>query len=251
MRAQSTDTSTLWAQFAEQGYAHMPDLGASPAEFAEVGAILDQLFDRYDELPRRFASDLGLAANEDGRAALPEIIEVSTLAPELRRTAVYRAAHRMARRLLGPGTYLKFDHAIYKPPGAAGTTSWHQYSGYDTTSTTGLAVWIPLQDTHATDGAMRYVPGSHLGGPLPHLSRVNDEGKPLYYLDVDEADAAHQPCALGGAIAHHLHTIHGAGPNLGPRVRRALILDFSTAPLPQRSVAALVHRLRSGRHAVL
>lgn len=251
MRSQFAGASTFTELFVEQGFVHVPSLGPSQSDFAEVGALLDRLFDGFDELPRRWAHDLGAARDRNGQAVLPEILEVSILAPALRRTAVYRAAHRLARSLLGPGAFLKYDHAIYKPPGGSGTTSWHQDSGFDIWSTCGVAIWIPLQDTETADGAMRYVPRSHLAGRLPHLSRVNGDGKDVRHLEVDDDAAVNQPCLLGGVIAHDLHTIHGAGPNLGSRTRRALILDYTVASWPRRSIAAGEHMLRSRRHSVL
>ncbi len=236
-------------RFAEQGYLHVPSLGLAEADFASARAILDGLFDRAATLPRRFAHDLGEARESTGKPVLPEILEVSILAPALRRTPVYRAAHRLARQLLGPGTHLLYDHAIYKPPGAAGTTSWHQDSGYDPDLSHGLAIWIPFQDTAAVDGAMRYVPGSHLGGARPHLSRTNPDGKTVMYVEVDESEAVDQPCNFGGATVHDLHMVHGAGPNLGANVRRAVILDFSTKSLPRRVYRSTKRLLMSGLHA--
>lgn len=236
-------------RFAEQGYLHVPFLGVAAPEVTSTGAILDGLFDRFATLPRRFAHDLGAGQNTTGGPVLPEILDVSTLAPALRRTPLFRAARRLARQLLGPGAYLIYDHAIYKPPGRAGTTSWHQDSGYDPQLTNSLAIWIPFQDTAVVDGAMRYVPGSHLDGPRPHLSRTGPGGKVVEYLEVDDAEAIDQPCSLGGVTVHDLHMVHGAGPNLGTNVRRAWILDFATASLARRSISAAKYKVRSRRLA--
>lgn len=239
-------------RFSAQGYLHVPSLGLTPESFGSTRRILDELFDRFGTLPRRFAHDLGVARDPQGQPVLPEIMEVSTVAPALRRTPVYRAAHHLARRLLGPGSYLLFDHAIYKPPGDAGTTSWHQDAAYDPgTDRRGLAIWIPLQDTTVVDGAMRYVPESHRSGPIPHLSCINSDGKTVMYLDVDEAATVDQPCDLGGATVHDLHMIHGAGPNRGADVRRAIILDFTTAPIGRRIRHSARRALASRRHGVI
>ena len=251
MASPNAEEMSVLERFREQGYVHVPELGPSTADFAVVRATLDRLFDRFDHLPRDWAHDLGGAREPGGAPALPEVLNVSTLAPSLRRTAVYRAADRLARELLGPDAFLIYDHAIYKPPGPAGTTSWHQDSGYDTTSTCGVAIWIPLQDTDVANGTMRYVPRSHLAGRRPHRSQVNSDGKSVLHLDVTDDEAVDQPCRLGGVIAHDLHMIHGAGPNTGADVRRAVILDYSVAPWSKRALSAAKHAVRTRRHRVL
>jgi len=244
------DHRAIKDQFVERGYVHVPSLGVTPADLAEARGYLDQLFDRFAELPPQFAHDLG-RGEDRAHPVLPEIVAVSTLAPALRRTKVFEAALEVARELLGPTAYVLYDHAIYKPPGQAGATSWHQDSGYDTEHTERLAVWIPFQDTGVVDGAMRYVPRSHLGGRQQHLTRTTPDGKTVSYLDVDESAAVDQPCDLGGATAHDFHTVHGAGANLGNDVRRAWILDFGVGSRVDRAIEAAKEKVRIRRFRVI
>jgi hypothetical protein len=248
MTLHANDEMTLNERFAAQGYLHVPTLGVSDADVTKAGALLDGLFDRFSSLPRRYAHDLG-GGQDPENPVLPEILDVSTLEPRLRRSPVFKAARTLARELLGPDAYLVYDHAIYKPPGKAGTTSWHQDSGFDDALTESLAIWIPFQDTAPIDGAMRYVPHSHLGGPLPHLSRTGTDGKTVKYLEIDETTAVDVPCALGGATLHDLHMVHGAGPNLGSQVRRAWVLDFVKASRLRRAVSSVRHVVLARRLA--
>jgi hypothetical protein len=244
------DQRSINEEFTERGYVHVPSLGVSAAELAEARALLDRLFDRFVDLPQQFAHDLGRGADR-ARPVLPEIVAVSTLAPALRRTRVFDAALGVARQILGPDAFVLYDHAIYKPPGQAGATSWHQDSGYDQEHAERLAVWIPFQDTGVVDGAMRYVPGSHLSGRQPHLTRTTPDGKTVNYLDIDGSQAVDQPCALGGATAHHFHMVHGAGANLGTDIRRAWILDFGVGSRAARAVEAAKEKMRARRFRVL
>jgi ectoine hydroxylase-related dioxygenase (phytanoyl-CoA dioxygenase family) len=229
---------------------HVPSLGVDTAELTRARVILDQLFDRFVEVPRQFAHDLAGGA-DPAKPILPEINAVSTLAPELRKTALFQAAEKLAKQLLGPNAYVIYDHAIYKPPGLAGTTSWHQDSGYDAERTNRLAIWIPFQDTSVEDGAMRYVGGSHLGGRQRHLERTTADGKQVKYLEVDEATVSEAPCLLGGATAHDFHTVHGAGPNLGVNTRKAWILDFTTGSVLERAKEAAKEKVRIRRYRVI
>jgi ectoine hydroxylase-related dioxygenase (phytanoyl-CoA dioxygenase family) len=250
MTLDHTAQSSLRERFAEQGFVHVPSLGVDPAELTRARAVLDQLFDRFVDVPRQFAHDLAGGA-DPANPILPEINAVSTLAPELRRTGLFRAAQQLARQLLGPSAYVIYDHAIYKPPGLAGTTSWHQDSGYDTERTNRLAIWIPFQDTSVEDGAMRYVAGSHLGGRQTHLERTTADGKTVQHLLVDESTVTEAPCLLGGATAHDFHMVHGAGPNLGTNTRRAWILDFTTGSVAERAIEAAKEKVRVRRYRIL
>jgi ectoine hydroxylase-related dioxygenase (phytanoyl-CoA dioxygenase family) len=245
-----TAQPSLNERFSEQGFVHVPSLGVDTAELTRARVVLDQLFDRFVDVPKQFAHDLAGGA-DPAKPILPEINAVSTLAPELRRTGLFRAAQTLARQLLGPDAYVIYDHAIYKPPGLAGTTSWHQDSGYDAERTNRLAIWIPFQDTSVEDGAMRYVPRSHLGGRQQHLERTTADGKTVQYLQVDEATVVEAPCLLGGATAHDFHMVHGAGPNLGVNTRKAWILDFTTGSRAERAIEAAKEKVRVRRYRVL
>ena len=227
-----------------QGYAHVPSLGVTADELAEARDLLDGLFARFDELPVDKAHDLGTGGSP-GRPAVPEVLDCSTLEPRLRTSAVFRAAQRVAQDVLGDDVYPTYDHAIYKPAGLAGVTSWHQDAGFDLELDHGLAVWVPFQDTDVEDGCMRYVPRSHQAGRMEHLTRTGPGGKEVFHLEIDETTAVHVPCLAGGATMHDFYTVHGAGSNQGHTVRRAWVLDFSTAPRHRRLARRLKDTIRS------
>ncbi|SDF65325.1 phytanoyl-CoA dioxygenase family protein [Klenkia brasiliensis] len=230
-------------QVRSEGYAHLPELGVSAADLAETRRLLDGLFDRFDELPADKAHDLG-TGGQPGRPTVPEVLDCSTLEPRLRDTAVWAAAHEVARAVLGSGTYSTYDHAIYKPPGIGGRTSWHQDAGFDQVLDHGLAIWVPFQDTDVVDGCMRYVPRSHLAGRMEHLTRIGPGGKEVFHLEVDDDSAVDVPCRAGGVTMHDFYMVHGAGQNHGEHTRRAWVIDFATAPLHKRA-------LRGAKRAVL
>ena len=232
--------SDVARQVRARGFAHVPSLGVTTAELREAQDLLDGLFSRFDQLPEDKAVDLGVGGTREA-PVVPEVLDCSVFEPRLRQTAVWRAAHRVARDVLGPDVHATYDHAIYKPPGLAGVTSWHQDAAFDLEQDHGLAVWVPFQDTAVQDGCMRYVPRSHLDGLVPHALRTGPAGKEVFYLDVADESAEDVPCSLGGATVHDFYTFHGAGSNLGSSVRRAWVLDFSTSPLPRR-VARKVKR---------
>ncbi|QFZ20191.1 phytanoyl-CoA dioxygenase family protein [Saccharothrix syringae] len=231
---------------AENGFVILPDL-FTPAEVREVADALDALFARFAELPATSTLDLGATAGEFGRD-VPEILYPSLLAPALRDTAVFRRSSDLARRLLGPGTWFRFDHSIRKPPGCAYETVWHQDRVHKRSGLPErrLNVWVPTAPVAVADGCLRYVPGSHLGGVLPHEPVPGRRGA-LRTVGVDEAGAVDCPLPLGGAALHLFETVHGAHPNLGASTRTAWILQF-TRPRALVPAAAWLHRAVHRRH---
>ncbi|WP_018683057.1 phytanoyl-CoA dioxygenase family protein [Actinokineospora enzanensis] len=226
----------LWAE----GFLALPDL-FTPAEVDEVARELDGLFDRFDELPRTSVLDLGATAGEFG-SDVPEILYPSVLSPALRRTAVFRRGRALARQVLGPGTWFRFDHSIRKPPGCSYETVWHQDRVHKRSGLPErrLNIWIPTGPVTAEDGCMRYVPRSHLGGVLPHEPVPGRRGA-LRTVGVVEGSAVDVPLPLGGAALHLFETVHSAHPNRGQSTRTAWILQF-TQPRTVLPTASLVHR---------
>lgn len=209
----------------EQGFLAIPDL-FTVDEVAEVAVGLDVLFERFGELPSGSVLDLGATDGEFGQD-VPEILYPSVLLPELRQTAVFRRSLALARELLGPGTWFRFDHSIRKPPGCAYETVWHQDRVHKRSGLPErrLNVWIPTTPVTAADGCMRYVPGSHLAGVLPHETVPGRRGA-LRTVGVDEESTVDCPLPVGGAALHLFETVHSAHPNLGELPRTAWILQF-------------------------
>lgn len=233
----------LRAQLAANGYLKLSDLRLEAGDLAEVQALLDPLFDDYAMFPREFAHDLALTGDAQA-PRIQEIARCSAFAPGLLETKAYAAVRDVARQLIGPGSSLIFDHAIYKPPGPSARTEWHQDSAYG--NVTGLTIWLPLQDTEVEDGCMRYVSASHLGGPRPHHMITSTEGKAILMLadwQPDPDSVVSVPLRLGEACLHDRNMIHGAWPNLGAGVRRAWIGTFRQIKWPVRRA----HRFKSSQ----
>lgn len=236
--------------FDRLGFLPVPDLGLSVGDLAEVERLLDALFDGYRDLPGEIAHDR--AINDDPNVVrIPEIVRCTELEPRLLATRAFHVVTALADELLGHRSQMVFDHAIFKPVGAAGATSWHQDSAYG--RDTGLAVWLPLQATDVSDGCMRYVPFSHLGPNHEHRLDVTPQGHRIWHLDdalVDGMDPVSVPVPLGGANVHARKTIHGAWPNTGQRVRKAWITIFAKRPSRmQRSIDWLRPRRRAVHRA--
>ncbi|MEK3883048.1 phytanoyl-CoA dioxygenase family protein [Paenibacillus sp. PL2-23] len=122
------------------------------------------------------------------------------------------------------------DQVIYKPGvglnvSQDGNVGWHQDYGYWLCSNSSdmITVWIALQDTDLTNGAMSTILGSHKWGLIQGSdSFFNQNMEELKEKHAGGRDWVEEPCILkaGQASFHHGLTFHGSGPNqtLNPRL---------------------------------
>ena len=76
---------------------------------------------------------------------------------------------RYVTDILGPKAVCWSTHAFCKLPGDGMEVPLHQDANYwPFTPTQSVTVWLAVDDVDAGNAAMRFVPGSHLSGGLPH-----------------------------------------------------------------------------------
>jgi len=219
--------------FWRDGFVAIDDL-APADDLARIRRMLLPLFDRFHDLLGGHAFDLGEEGRPAGVPQIPEINWTIRLVPALERTATFAAARAAASQLLaGPAMPTGFDHAILKPPRNGCATPWHQDDAYVNGCGTAGTVhfWIPLQDVSADMGCMEFIPGSHLGPPLPHHRRDHRRTAHVLEVDggVDRTRAVACPLRLGGATVHLPRTLHHTGANATDEPRLAWILEFGSA----------------------
>jgi ectoine hydroxylase-related dioxygenase (phytanoyl-CoA dioxygenase family) len=200
---------------------------------------LDWLRDVFDEL---FATDsttyfdVMRPLGSSGPPVFPQTLFPEVHHPELRdSTYVANARHIAARLLDEPEDRLtNWGHMLDKPPGRGHQAPWHQDEAYWEPELQYHAVgaWMPLDDTDVDNGCLWFLPGSHLGGVLPHQHLGGDprvHGLELVEA-VDTSDAVPVPMRAGGVSFHHPRTLHFSRPNTTDRPRRAYANEFQTAP---------------------
>ena len=97
----------------------------------------------------------------------------------LRAAAMNRRLHLLLDQLLGTGRVLFQEMALVKPPRIGSEKPWHQDASYFRVTEPDLivGVWIALDPALRRNGCMEVIPGSHLGGGVPHeLLTVHDGG---------------------------------------------------------------------------
>lgn len=92
-----------------------------------------------------------------------------------------------------------------------------------------LTIWIALDDTNATNGCLRVIPGSHRGAAQslrPNAFTASMFGVEMDTSSVDERSAIELRLQSGHGLVHHPNLIHGSGPNRSTQPRRALAIRY-------------------------
>ncbi len=201
--------------------------------------ILRDAYDRIfaERAGRELGDQFDLAGtDEEGKEAkLPQILNPSQFAPELKRVSLQEAAKSVAEQLLGDEVQLLGEHAILKPPREGAETPWHQDEAYwdESFEYNALSIWVPLQDATIENGCMQFIPGSHTRGVLPHRPIGNDPRiHGLEVVDaVDTLKAIACPIQAGAATVHSSLTLHYTSANRSYGPRRAYIMTFMLPPV--------------------
>jgi ectoine hydroxylase-related dioxygenase (phytanoyl-CoA dioxygenase family) len=128
--------------------------------------------------------------------------------------------------LIGPNIQLFHDQALWKPAHTGGPVHWHQDNAYWRCTPPNLvSAWLTLDDVTRTNGAMQFIPGTHLqavGHAKASTSNaLLDSGE---HADTGRAVVVDLPA--GGITIHHCQTLHMTEPNTTPRQRRALAIHY-------------------------
>lgn len=163
--------------------------------------------------------------------------------------AYRRRALAIARELLGAEIEFLFDQIFMKPPHCGVEVPWHQDAAYWGEVGSGVTCWLALSEVTVAHGCMEFLPGSHLGGILPHAKAALDhhyEANPemarnhLIAEGIDSSTAVRVPLQAGDATFHHFKTLHSSGGNTTQSVRRGLATHLS---LPSQRITRHMARL--------
>lgn len=144
--------------------------------------------------------------------------------------------------ILGPDILMWDSAYVIKEPRDKGFVSWHQdltYWGLDSSEL--VTAWVALTHSGPENGCMRYIPGSHAHGRLPHED-THDAENILHRGQrisggFDEADAVDIVLAPGEASLHHGWVMHESNPNTSDDRRIGLTIQYAATSVRQ-TVAA-------------
>jgi len=155
----------------------------------------------------------------------------------------------LARSLLHEDVVGNSMQWLNKPPGAGQESPPHQDGYYFRIEPNeALTFWIALDSANEENACLRYVPGSHKRGVLPHerSQTLGFSQTVAGYGDAERAAEIAIHAKPGDLIAHHSLTIHRADPNPSTRPRRAVTAVYFSvlAKRDERSLQEYQHKLK-------
>jgi len=223
--------------FKKNGYLAIEAI-TTAEEVERLKIVYDRIFSERAGREEGQQFDLAGTDEEGKPAALPQILNPSNYAPELKDSLLRVNGEAVAKQLLECDALGFGEHAILKPAGGS-VTPWHQDEAYWAPDKIhhSLSMWVPLQPATLENGCLHFIPGTHKSEVLPHHS-INYDPR-VHGLEVDDGQidtslAVACPIPAGGATFHYSRTFHFAEKNKTQQARRAYILT-SSAPKKDRT----------------
>ena len=91
-----------------------------------------------------------------------------------------------------------------------------------------VSCWLTFDDVDLHNGAMQFIPGSHLRPMIHDQAQGSDVLLDMGKL-VDDSQAVVADLPAGGITLHHCQTLHRTAPNTTDRQRRALAIHYHDA----------------------
>jgi len=131
--------------------------------------------------------------------------------------------------LIGPDILLYHVTLWTKDPHTDAQVAWHQDSTYFGLSPAEhVTAWVALSDSSALSGCVQVVPGSHLGGQVPH--QVSEQPSDMLRgqrLVVPEAASIEAMALRAGEFSlHHTYLHHRSMPNRSDDRRIGLGISY-------------------------
>lgn len=120
------------------------------------------------------------------------------------------------------------DQTLQKQPWS-NPTSWHSdVPSWSFDSPHAISIWVALDDATVQNGCLYYLPGSHKTDRRDQTSAGVPEIGEFFVKYPEFQDTEPVPAVLksGQAALHNGLMAHGAGPNMSPGWRRAMICAY-------------------------
>jgi ectoine hydroxylase-related dioxygenase (phytanoyl-CoA dioxygenase family) len=137
----------------------------------------------------------------------------------------------IARDILGPNVFLFNEQIVVKAPQHGDSFAWHQDSGYVRFKHPAfLTLWCALDDATRENGTIYVLPRDINKDPSVTPHEWEDSGANLVgYRGTEQGEIVEVPA--GSIVAFSSLTMHRTGGNSTDKPRRALVCQYSAAPL--------------------
>jgi ectoine hydroxylase-related dioxygenase (phytanoyl-CoA dioxygenase family) len=231
MQRQLVSTEEQLEFFKENGYLHVPEV-FSAEETDELAGDLDHLIQEWSfeaawTGPWREAY---LEPELVGTVKLSALHDLQLYSAAWARAIVHPRVADALITLLGPDVEFHHTTMHVKPPERGAPFPMHQdFPFYPHADDRYVDVLLHLDDTSHENGEIRFLAGSHKGGPLEHI--VQDAGgQPCHpYLPTDVyqlEDTVAVPARRGDVICFSINTVHGSYMNRTDRPRRLVRMGY-------------------------
>ncbi len=116
---------------------------------------------------------------------------------------------------------------FYKPAHCGAAVEWHQDEAWQdpTRYQKQLNIWLPLTDTNAKNGTIRFIPKSHLQGLQTHIASESP-GQPLTLRIADpvEHSGNYMNLKAGDFSLHHGRMFHASSENDSSKGRLSFVV---------------------------
>ena len=144
------------------------------------------------------------------------------------------------KALLGPDLLVWGTTFFVKEARTRDYVSWHQDLTYwDLDDAAEVTAWVALSPATVPSGCMRFIPGSHARGIVPHRDTFAEDNMLTRGQElgdgVDESRAVDVVLAPGQMSLHHGHIFHGSHANRSDDRRIGLAIRYITPAMRQVS----------------
>ena len=219
------DLDSMAADYRRDGYCFPIDV-MSAGQAAHYRAQLEAVESERDTGDARFAA----AVFRYSHLVMPFADEITRLA----------AIVEPVKALLGPDVLVWGTTFFVKEARTRDYVSWHQDLTYwDLDDVAEVTAWVALSPATVANGCMRFIPGSHTSGIVPHRDTFAEENMLTRGQElsdgVDESGAVDVVLAPGQMSLHHGHMFHGSHANRSDDRRIGVAIRYITPAMRQVS----------------
>jgi ectoine hydroxylase-related dioxygenase (phytanoyl-CoA dioxygenase family) len=196
--------------FRSEGFSVVPGV-FSEAEVAEIRAAIEEAAGR---MPGAGPSTKGAMVFHTNCYRFSERLQELCADPRL---------VELVRPLAGDDYWIRWDQCVAKGPGAP-VFPWHQDNAYNGLKDEHFQVWIALSEMTELNGGVRFAPGSHRAGRLPHTRNGAH-----HVVDQEPTNGLLVKAKPGDVVLFSSLLLHQTGENESEEPRWAYVLEFMKA----------------------
>jgi phytanoyl-CoA hydroxylase len=206
----------------------------TPLELAEWRSAVEQAIAERDgvKIPGteiKTGNDDGINKDTDYYAnVFDQLINLWQTNERVRKLMKSAELGKVAAQLSGAtGIRIWHDQALFKRPWANPTALHLDVPYWSFSAPNAISLWVALDDATQANGCLYFLPGTHRKTDYRDIG-ITSNMKAIFtvYPELERVEAVAVPMKAGCASFHNGLCIHGAGPNLTPRPRRAMTCAY-------------------------